>query len=93
MEIELVSLIFVLAGSIFGGAGVKLVDKLMGRRKEKLELNGDYRDELRQDALSLRKELRAAYDEIDQCREKYFDLLTRYNEINLNARGNSSDRR
>lgn len=83
MDIELLNLIFVLAGSIFGGVGVKLVDKLLSRRQEMAEVNGDYRDELRIDAVSLRKELRLMYEELDSWREKYFDLLKLYNELEI----------
>lgn len=47
------------------------------------EVNGDYRDELRIDAVSLRKELRLMYEELDSWREKYFDLLKLYNELEI----------
>lgn len=78
MEPALIALI----GTIFGGAGVKLAEKLLNRKRERHDLAADIREELRKDLESVRLELqrtaealKEARNDLDGWKEKYYTLL------------------
>lgn len=86
--------IIALAATIFGGAGVKFIDKMFSRREARFAANSEQnlltqqdaitiRQELRTESTSLREEMKEMRDEVDRWRQQYFKLLRKYNEIEL----------
>jgi chromosome segregation ATPase len=70
-----------LAGTIFGGAGLKLVESWLGRAKERANEAASIREELRKEIDNLRSQLEKADAEeqrleglIEEWRSKYYDL-------------------
>lgn len=70
-----------LAGTIFGGAGLKIIESWLGRAKERATEAQTMRDELRKEIDSLRKQLSDSDAEekrlegvIEDWRSKYYDL-------------------
>ena len=70
-----------LMGTIFGGAGLKVIESWLGKAKERAAENATIRDELRKDIDNLRAQLAAADEEekrleaqIEEWRGKYYDL-------------------
>jgi hypothetical protein len=64
-----------------GGAGFKIIEHWLtrGGRKDKTAL--ELREELRDDVLSLRKELREVETDLDSWRAKYYELLEKFIEV------------
>lgn len=70
-----------LLGTIFGGAGLKVIESWLGKAKERAAENATIRDELRKDIDNLRAQLATADEEekrleglIEEWRGKYYDL-------------------
>jgi chromosome segregation ATPase len=70
-----------LMGTIFGGAGLKIIESWLGRQKERASEAQTMREELRKEIDSLRAQLATAAAEemrleglIDEWRGKYYDL-------------------
>lgn len=70
-----------LVGTLFGGAGLKMIESWLGRAKQRQEANQVMRDELRKEIESLRMQLTSANieeqrleAEIEAWRSKYYDL-------------------
>lgn len=68
-------------GTIFGGAGLKVIESWLGKAKERAAENATIRDELRKDIDNLRAQLAAGDEEekrlesvIEEWRGKYYDL-------------------
>lgn len=83
--IELPSAIIALIGTIFGGAGLKIIEAMINRSKSKIderkseaEIASALREELRGDLAELRRELRTVEGELDAWRQKYYDLLDEF---------------
>lgn len=72
-----------LIGTIFGGVGLKAVERWLNRSKERDEAAAKYRDELREEVYRLREELRKADADIDKWREDYFNLKNEFITIKL----------
>jgi hypothetical protein len=71
-----------LAGTLFGGAGLKIVEAIVGRSGRKNDVATQFRNELRQELVALRAEMdklrkeSAAMDAVvDSWRTKYYGLL------------------
>jgi uncharacterized coiled-coil DUF342 family protein len=71
-----------LAGTVFGGVGLKVIESFLGRNKTKGDDAHRFRDELRAEILVLRTEADkirdeadVLRDEIDEWRTKYFTLV------------------
>lgn len=71
-----------LAGTVFGGVGLKIIESFLGRNKSKEDVAYRFRDELRAEILLLRtehdklqREAAALRKEIDEWRNKYFKLV------------------
>jgi hypothetical protein len=69
--------VIALIGTVFGGAGLKIVESLLSRGKAESEVAASIRAELRTDVGSLRSEIRSLQTEVDTWREKYYVLLER----------------
>ena len=75
-----ISVIIALVG---GGAGLKLVETLLGRGKVKVDEAALIRSELRTEVDSLRNELRSVETELDKWKAKYYRLVGRINSAKL----------
>jgi chromosome segregation ATPase len=59
--------------AVFGGIGVKVIEKLLSKRSEEFRENLRLREELRAENTSLRKQLDAQKIETADWREKYYE--------------------
>lgn len=65
-------------GTIFGGAGLKIVEGLMNRGKAQTDVAAAIRTELRADVQGLRDEVRKLETELDTWKAKYYELLDQF---------------
>lgn len=63
-----------LIGALAGGTVLKIVEAWLNRGKEETDQQSDYRDELRKDIESLRAELTRTRAEVEQYRDKYYQV-------------------
>lgn len=77
----------ILVGTLFGGAGLKIVEAWLSKSKEKDAQGSQIRDELRQEITSLREQLTKSKEEearleaeIELWRSKYYDLRDVYSK-------------
>lgn len=70
-----------LIGTVFGGAGLKIVEGFLSRGQDKVDTATELRDELRKESGDLRKEIKQVEKELDQWKERYFLLLQEFLEI------------
>lgn len=70
-----------LIGTVFGGAGLKLIESVLSRGQGKIDTATAMREELRKESVALREELRTVEKDLDAWKEKYFLLLQEYLEI------------
>jgi len=64
-----------LLSALFGGAGVKLLDKLLSKRGDAFGEAAKIREELRQEIDSLRAEINTKRTEADAWRTKYWEQI------------------
>lgn len=72
-----------LAGAVFGGAGLKIIEYFINRSKLKIDAASEIREELRDEISNLRKEMRYLEEELDHWKQRYYVLLERFNEIKI----------
>jgi hypothetical protein len=77
------ALIFALAGTIFGGAGIKAIEGLLGRKKVKEDVATTIRAELRTEIKELRDRVDLQEGQLAEWRDKYYTLLDQF----VNAKG------
>jgi len=72
-----------LIGTVFGGAGFKIVEYSLGRRGRRddfaTKIRGELRDEvtqLRREADKLQREIDKLREEVDEWRTKYYSLVS-----------------
>jgi hypothetical protein len=84
MDIQVQEAWIGLAGTILGGAGFKIIEHWLtaASRRDKTAL--EIREELREDVLSLRQELKEVETDLDNWRSKYYDLLEKFIEVKTN---------
>lgn len=70
-----------LIGTIVGGAGLKIVESLLGRSSKKIDTATGMREELRKDLAASKDEARLLEHELDQWKEKYFLLLQEHLDV------------
>lgn len=70
-----------LIGTVFGGAGLKVLENILSRGQSKDDLATSLRQELRKDSTDLRVELKGLEKELDKWKERYYLLLQEYLEI------------
>ncbi len=77
-----------LVGTIFGGAGLKIIEHWLGKAKTRADAGLAIREELRKDIESLRKQLeKAAAEElrleglVEEWRSKYYELHTEKEKV------------
>lgn len=64
-----------LIGAILGGSGLKFIEHYLTRPKIKDDTAAAFRNELRQEMITLRAELRSAETDLDMWRDKYYVIL------------------
>jgi cell division protein FtsB len=71
-----------LAGTLFGGAGLKLLESALGRKKQEFDQSAAVRSELRVELNALKAEAEKLHvesdklrDEIDLWRSRYYSLV------------------
>lgn len=85
-----------LAGVLFGGVGLKVVEAWLNRSKDKDNSQLEMRKELRSEIATklaeidnLRKQLQEIEDELDQWREKYYTLREEFLELKFSRTHNT----
>lgn len=68
--------------AIFGGVGVKVLDKVMSKRSEAFNESAKIREELRQQVQLFREEIEEWKAEADEWRKKYWEQV----EINIHQK-------
>jgi hypothetical protein len=64
-----------LIGTVFGGAGFKVIEHILGRASQRDSTATSIRTELRLDNSDLRVENAHLHAEVDEWRDKYYALL------------------
>lgn len=72
-----------LIGAILGGSGLKFIEHYLSRPKIKDDSATAFRNELRQEMISLRTELRAAETDLDMWKAKYYDILEQLSKARI----------
>lgn len=62
-----------LIGTLFGGAGLAIINKLLGHGKEKFDLSAAIREELRKDNTTYRKEIDELNRRLESWQQKYYE--------------------
>lgn len=65
--------LWALVGTLFGGAGMKIVEAILSRRKGKDDLATSLRNELRADIATLRADLKEESRESEEWKAKYYE--------------------
>lgn len=63
-----------LVAALFGGAGLKIIEKILNRGQEEDDIATKLRAELRQDIERHRQRADEAEDEADKWRDRYYKL-------------------
>lgn len=71
-------LVFALLGTMFGGVGVKAVDRFLGRKKEQHDIASEMRDELREEIAGLKSDVVLLKEEVKEWRGKYYAILEQF---------------
>lgn len=69
--------------AIFGGAGVKVIEKWLGRSEVKEDSAFKLRTELREELERLREELDKTKEELDEYREKYYTMMEQFSKAKI----------
>lgn len=72
------SALYALAGTVFGGAGLEITKRWLGRSKDRDDSATQFRKELRDDLTAIKAELDAVEKELDTWKEKYYSLYEKY---------------
>lgn len=72
-----------LAGTIFGGAGLEFIKRWLGKAKEKDDTATALRNELRGELTSLKTELAGVEKELDEWKQKYYDVVEKYLTVKI----------
>jgi len=73
--------LFALLGAIFGGVGLKILERIFVVKDRQLDDAAAIRQELREEIRTLRKEINEARGEIDKWRNDYYTILQKYNGL------------
>lgn len=65
-------------GTVFGGAGLEVVKRMLAKSKEKEDSATSLRNELRSELTVLKGEMIAVERELDLWRQKYYELFEKY---------------
>jgi len=67
-----------LFGTVFGGAGLEFVRRVLAKSKEKEDSATALRNELRTELTALKAEMTAVEKDLDMWRQKYYELFEKY---------------
>lgn len=67
-----------LAGTVFGGVGLKTIEYWLGRNRYKISDAQQIRDELRIEINSQKEEIRQLEEDVNKWREEYYNLRDKY---------------
>ena len=70
--------IVAVAGTALGGIGLKITENLLSRDKDKKDYAIQLREELRVELRDLKAEKTALERELDEWKDKYYSLLSRF---------------
>lgn len=70
-----------LAGAVFGGGGLKVIEYWLTKSKSKDDTATQFRAELRDEVKNLRDELRKVEDDLDKWRGKYYELMDQFIKV------------
>lgn len=70
--------VLALIGTIFGGAGLKIIESFLSKGKVKSDIATEIRNELRGEVQTLREELRRVEEDLDTWKAKYYELLDQF---------------
>lgn len=70
--------VFALVGTLFGGAGLEVTRRWLNRSKDRDDTATELRKELREELASLKKELDQVEAELDEWKNRYYDLLQQF---------------
>jgi DNA-binding transcriptional MerR regulator len=76
-----------LVTALFGGIGIKVIEKILSKRSEEFSDSAKIREELRGQINELRKELDEWKEEADEWRKKYWEQV----EINIKQKSRYED--
>lgn len=77
----------VLISAIFGGAGVKVIDKFLSRKSDAFDHAEQLRDEMRIQIAGLRDEINAKRIEADEWRSKYWVQMEETVQLKMEVEG------
>lgn len=61
--------------ALLGGTGLKVLEWVLGRSKQKIDFASQLRDELRVDLATLREELQRVEQRLDHHKKMYYSML------------------
>lgn len=73
--------VIALVSAVFGGAGLKAMEVWLTRGKTKDDTAAALRKELREEVQGLRNELNNVEKELDEWKQKYYDLLDQFVKV------------
>lgn len=65
-------------GTVFGGAGLEFIRRMLAKSKEKEDSATALRNELRTELTSLKTEMITVEKDLDMWRQKYYELFEKY---------------
>jgi chromosome segregation ATPase len=77
------SAVYATIGAVFVGGLVKLINKLVDGKKDRLEEHTTLRKELREELDVVKKELLRLQSELDEWKSKYYTQVELTNELKL----------
>jgi len=72
-----------LIGTLFGGAGLEFIRRWLGKAKEKDDTATALRQELRTELTAMKVEQAALEKELDEWKQKYYDVVEKYLTIKI----------
>jgi predicted nuclease with TOPRIM domain len=72
-----------IAAAVFGGAGVKVIEKWLNRSEVKDDSAFKLRTELREELERLRKELEETKEDLDEYRTKYYAMMEQFSKTKI----------
>lgn len=75
----MIEAVIALTAALFGGAGLKIIEALVNRKKDRADFAAQLRDELRVDLASIREELQRVEERLERSRSMYYAVLHAYN--------------
>lgn len=85
------STIIALVAALFGGGGLKFLEHILSRNKDRTDLATQLRNELRGEVTALRDEMRQIEAELDKWKARYYRLLAFMNDIRIRCIGAGID--